>query len=68
MADELRRDGATDLVFGRSPQNFLAGIPDELPDAYVDVLESVGFELGDAVYGLERSINGYALPDPRRST
>lgn len=68
LATELRGAGATELVFGRSPQNLLAGVPDALPEASVRALEDAGFELGGNVYDLQRDVAGYTLPDACRET
>lgn len=68
LADELRGAGASELVFGRGPQNLLAGVPDALPDPFVRVLEDAGFELGGDVFDLQREIAGYALPEAQRET
>ncbi|MFB6087422.1 MAG: GNAT family N-acetyltransferase [Haloarculaceae archaeon] len=68
VADECRATGATTLRVGCSPQNLLAGVPDGFPQAYVEALREVGFELGDPVYDLERAIDGYTVPEAQRAT
>ncbi|MFB6152508.1 MAG: GNAT family N-acetyltransferase [Haloarculaceae archaeon] len=68
IAEDLRADGAAELVFGRDPGNFFAGVPRGVPDAYVDVLDGAGFAFEGVAHDLERSIAGYSPPERVRET
>lgn len=58
----LSRKGVQKLRMGGDPQNFLAGLPVDLGDYYLSLLEECGFSTYSREFDLYCDISGFSVP------
>lgn len=70
IATAASEAGARRLLFGRDPQNVLAGVPTTVETPYRDVLTDAGFAIDaeDVVHDLQRDIRSFSPPESVRGT